>query len=108
MREAREHQEETVTELDDAVRTVVSAMLSGTSTQQVYLEQVIGLCRAKPPPAHRLLAQSERYHRLGRMPSSQYRAVRACVEDALQSPESGRVHGLSGRGAAVPEPRREP
>ena len=108
MAQAPEHEEETVTEHDDAVRTLVSSMLSGSCSEETYLREVSTLCRAKSHAAYRLLSQIERYRRLGRMPTIQYRVVRARIEEALQARKGLSAHRPPPISAAVPPAQREP
>jgi serine/threonine protein kinase len=70
-------------DVDDELRSLLSAILDGRRTEQVYLRDVSALCRAKPQSGHALLLCIDRYRRLGRMPVSQHEKVKACIARAL-------------------------
>jgi serine/threonine protein kinase len=70
-------------DVDDELRSLLSAILDGRRTEQVYLRDVSELCRAKPQSGHALLLCIDRYRRLGRMPVSQHEKVKACIARAL-------------------------
>ena len=67
----------------DQLRSLVSAMLSGTYQEESYLWDVASLCHAKPEFGRRLLALLERYSRLGQMPAAQYTRIRQRIEESL-------------------------
>ena len=70
-------------DVDDELRSLLSAILDGRRPQQVYLRDVSALCRAKPQSGRTLLLCIERYRRLGRMSVLQHETVKACAERAL-------------------------
>src|ERR1700686_2497996 len=72
-----------VGEVDDALLSLVSAMLSGRYKQDLYLWHVSELCRDEPESAPELLGLIDRYYRLGRMPAEQYQKVKAKIEQAM-------------------------
>jgi serine/threonine protein kinase len=75
--------EASVGEADDALRALVSSMLSGTYKEELYLWHVSELCRDEPESAPKLLGLIDRYYRLGRMPAEQYQKVKAKLEQAM-------------------------
>ena len=85
-----------VGEVDDALLSLVSAMLSGRYKEDLYLWHVSELCRDEPESAPELLGLIDRYYRLGRMPAEQYQKVKAKIEQAM------------GTRPASDEPEREP
>jgi serine/threonine protein kinase len=72
-----------VGEVDDALLSLVSAMLSGRYKEDLYLWHVSELCRDEPESAPELLGLIDRYYRLGRMPAQQYQKVKARIEQAM-------------------------
>jgi hypothetical protein len=70
-------------DVDDELRSLLSSILDGRRTEQVYLHEVSELCRAKPQSGHALLLCIDRYRRLGRMSTSQHEKVKACIARAL-------------------------
>jgi serine/threonine protein kinase len=72
-----------VGEVDDALLSLVSAMLSGRYKEDLYLWHVSELCRDEPESAPELLGLIDRYYRLGRMPAEQYQKVKAKIEQAM-------------------------
>jgi serine/threonine protein kinase len=79
-----------VGEADDALRALLSSILSGRYKQQLYLWHVSELCHDEPESAPRLLALVERYHRLGRLPAEQYQQLKATIEQAMGArPDAG-------------------
>jgi len=70
-------------EADDALRALVSSMLSGRYKEKLYLSHVSELCRDEPESAPELLGLIDRYYRLGRMPAVQYQKVKAKIEQAM-------------------------
>jgi hypothetical protein len=72
-----------LSDVDDELRSLLSAILDGRRTEQVYLRDVSTLCRAKPQSGHPLLLCIDRYRRLGRMSVSQHEKVKACIARAL-------------------------
>jgi serine/threonine protein kinase len=85
-----------VGEVDDALLSLVSAMLSGRYKEDLYLWHVSELCRDEPESAPELLGLIDRYYRLGRMPAEQYQKVKAKIEQAM------------GTRPPADEPAREP
>ena len=75
--------EASVGEADDALRALVSSMLSGTYKEELYLWHMSELCRDEPESAPKLLGLIDRYYRLGRMPAEQYQKVKAKLEQAM-------------------------
>src|ERR1700689_576361 len=72
-----------VGEVDDALLSLVSAMLSGRYKEDLYLWHVSELCRDEPESAPELLGLIDRYYRLGRMPAEQYQKIKAKIEQAM-------------------------
>ena len=72
-----------VGEADDALRALVSSILSGVYKEQVYLRHVSELCRDEPDTAPQLLGLIDRYYRLGRMPAPQFQKLKAKIEQAM-------------------------
>jgi serine/threonine protein kinase len=72
-----------VSEADDALRALVSSILSGVYKEQVYLRHVFELCRDEPDTAPQLLGLIDRYYRLGRMPAPQFQKLKAKIEQAM-------------------------
>jgi len=70
---------------DDALRELVSSILSGRYKEETYLWDVSSVCRARPESAPRLLALIDRYKRLGRMPAAQHQKVKARIEQVLRA-----------------------
>jgi serine/threonine protein kinase len=68
---------------DDALRELMSSMLSGRYKEETYLWDVSSVCRSRPESAPRLLALIDRYRRLGRMPASQHEKVKARIEQVM-------------------------
>src|ERR1700723_693234 len=68
---------------EDALRALVSSILSGQHEEQVYLRQVSARCLEEPESAPTLLGLIDRYYRLGRMPAEQYQKVKAKIEQAM-------------------------
>jgi serine/threonine protein kinase len=68
---------------DDALRALVSSILSGVYKEQVYLRHVFELCRDEPDTAPQLLGLIDRYYRLGRMPAPQFQKLKAKIEQAM-------------------------
>jgi serine/threonine protein kinase len=75
--------EASVGESDDALRALVSSILSGRYKEELYLWHVSELCRDEPETASELLGLIDRYYRLGRMPGEQYQKVKAKIEQAM-------------------------
>ncbi len=75
--------EASVGEADDALRALVSSILSGVYKEQVYLRHVSELCRDEPDTAPQLLGLIDRYYRLGRMPAPQFQKLKAKIEQAM-------------------------
>jgi serine/threonine protein kinase len=75
--------EASVGEADDALRALVSSMLSGRYKEELYLSHVSELCRDEPESAPSLLGLIDRYYRLGRMPAEQYQKIKAKIEQAM-------------------------
>lgn len=75
--------EASVGEADDALRALVSSILSGVYKEQVYLRHVSELCRDEPETAPQLLGLIDRYYRLGRMPAPQFQKLKAKIEQAM-------------------------
>jgi len=78
-----ERTEASVGETDDALRALLSSILSGRYKQQLYLWHVSELCRDEPESAPRLLGLVDRYYRLGRLPVGQYQQLKATIEQAM-------------------------
>jgi len=78
-----EFNEAAVGDADDALRALLSSILSGRYKQELYLWHVSELCRDEPESAPRLLALVDRYYRLGRMPLDQYQQLKARIEQAM-------------------------
>src|SRR5450755_1606662 len=70
-------------EVDDALRVLLSSILSGHFNEELYLRHVAELCRDEPESAPELLGLIDRYHRLGRMPAAQFQRVKATIEQAM-------------------------
>jgi hypothetical protein len=70
-------------EVDDALRVLLSSILSGHLNEELYLRHVAELCRDEPESAPELLGLIDRYHRLGRMPAAQFQRVKATIEQAM-------------------------
>lgn len=68
---------------DDALRELVSSMLSGRYQEDTYLWDVSSVCKARPESAPRLLALIDRYKRIGRMPASQHAKVKARIDQVM-------------------------
>jgi serine/threonine protein kinase len=68
---------------DDALRELMSAMLSGRYREETYLWDVSSVCRSRPESAPKLLALIDRYKRLGRMPAAQHEKVKAHIEQVM-------------------------
>jgi hypothetical protein len=68
---------------DDALRVLLSSILSGRYKQELYLWHVSELCRDEPESAPRLLGLVDRYYRLGRMSAEQYQQLKARIEQAM-------------------------
>jgi hypothetical protein len=68
---------------DDALRELMTSMLSGRYKEETYLWDVSSVCRSRPESAPRLLALIDRYRRLGRMPASQHEKVKARIEQVM-------------------------
>jgi Protein kinase domain/Calx-beta domain len=75
--------EASVGEADDALRALLSSMLSGRYKEELYLRHVSELCRDDPESAPKLLGLIDRYYRLGRMPAEQFQKVKARIEQAM-------------------------
>src|SRR5476651_2407501 len=75
--------EASVGEADDALRALVSSMLSGTYKEELYLWHMSELCRDEPESAPKLLGLIDRYFRLGRMPPDQYQRAKAKLEQVM-------------------------
>ena len=75
--------EASVGEADDALRALVSSILSGVYKEQVYLRHVSELCRDEPDTAPQLFGLIDRYYRLGRMPAPQFQKLKAKIEQAM-------------------------
>ncbi|HEX4052099.1 MAG TPA: protein kinase [Steroidobacteraceae bacterium] len=74
----------------DRLRSMVSAMLSGSYPEEVWLRDVSAQCRAKPEFGRSLLALIERYSRLGQMPAAQFNRVRQKIEQSMPAQVSAR------------------
>lgn len=74
-----------LSDADDSLRALMSAMLSGNYAENLYLWDVASLCRANPESAPKLLGLVDRYHRLGRMPRAQQQKVKAKINQVLAS-----------------------
>jgi serine/threonine protein kinase len=72
------------TDGDDALRELLSSILSGRYTEETYLWDVSSVCRARPEAVPRLLALIDRYKRIGRMPAEQYAKIRTRIEQVLE------------------------
>src|ERR1700691_5639941 len=75
--------EASVGEADDALRALVSSILSGRYKEGLYLSHVFELCRDDPESAPSLLGLIDRYYRLGRMPAEQYQKIKSKIEQAM-------------------------
>jgi serine/threonine protein kinase len=75
--------EASIGEEDDALRALVSSMLSGRYKEELYLSHVFELCRDQPESAPSLLGLIDRSYRLGRMPAEQYQKIKAKIEQAM-------------------------
>ena len=75
-------------DMDDELRALLSAILEGRRSPQLYLRDVSALCRGKPQSGRALLLCIDRYHRLGRMSASQHETLKACIERALNATAS--------------------
>ncbi len=101
---------------DDAVRELMSSILSGRYTEETYLADVSSVCRARPTSAPRLVSLLDRYVRLGRMKAPQQQRIKARIEQVLaeqrlRNPVPGRSesparHGVPSRDQAPA--RKEP
>jgi hypothetical protein len=80
-----------VSEADDALRALVSSILSGVYKEQVYLRHVFELCRDEPETAPQLLGLIDRYYRLGRMPAPQFQKLKAKIEQAMGTTKGRRI-----------------
>jgi hypothetical protein len=72
-----------VADADDALRALLSSMLSGRYSEELYLRRVTRLCRDEPEAGPQLLGLIDRYHRLGRMPAEQFQKVKARIEQEM-------------------------
>ncbi|MFI4869080.1 MAG: protein kinase [Steroidobacterales bacterium] len=72
-----------VDEADDALRALVSSILSGHYKEELYLWHVSALSRDEPESAARLLELIERYHRIGRMPAPQYQMLKSTIKQTM-------------------------
>jgi hypothetical protein len=107
-----------VGEADDALRALLSSILSGRYKPQLYLWHVSEMCRDEPGSAPRLLALVDRYYRLGRLPAEQYQQLKATIEQAMGADsgapgvdsEDVATHKLSEAGSpsAAPAPQAAP
>jgi serine/threonine protein kinase len=75
--------QDSIGEADDALRALLSSILSGVYKEQVYLRHVYELCRDEPETAPQLLGLIDRYYRLGRMPAPQFQKLKAKIEQAM-------------------------
>lgn len=89
-------QSDTLSEGDDELRVLVSAILSGERAEETYLEDISSICQRKPQSAAALRAIIGRYHRLGDMPAAQHQRIQATIEEA-EAPQPGR-RAASARG----------
>lgn len=71
------------TDSDDALRELMSSILSGRYTEDTYLGDVESVCRSRPEAAPKLLALIDRYKRIGRMSVAQHDKVRDRIQHAL-------------------------
>ena len=78
-----EFDEAGVDEADDALRALVSSILSGRYREELYLWHVSALSRDEPESAARLLELMERYYRIGRMPAPQYQKLKSTIEQTI-------------------------
>jgi Protein kinase domain/Calx-beta domain len=72
-----------VADADDALRALLSSMLSGRYSEELYLRRVSKLCREEPEAGPQLLGLIDRYYRLGRMPAEQFQKVKARIEQEM-------------------------
>jgi Protein kinase domain len=72
-----------VADAEDALRALLSSMLSGRYSEELYLRRVSRLCREEPEAGPQLLGLIDRYHRLGRMPAEQFQKVKARIEQEM-------------------------
>jgi serine/threonine protein kinase len=72
-----------VADAEDALRALLSSMLSGRYSEELYLRRVSKLCREEPEAGPQLLGLIDRYHRLGRMPAEQFQKVKARIEQEM-------------------------
>ena len=72
-----------VADADDGLRALLSSMLSGRYSEELYLRRVSRLCREQPDTAPQLLGLIDRYYRLGRMPADQFQKVKARIEQEM-------------------------
>jgi hypothetical protein len=72
-----------VADADDALRALLSSMLSGRYSEELYLRRVSRLCRKEPEAAPQLLGLIDRYYRLGRMPAEQFQKIKARIEEEM-------------------------
>ena len=85
-----------VGEADDALRALLSSILSGRYKHELSLWHVSELCHDEPESAPRLLGLVDRYYRLGRLPTGQYQLLKATIEQAMGTrppPDEGRHQG---------------
>src|SRR6202034_3190572 len=75
--------EASVGEADDALRALLSSILSGRYKEELYLPHVFELCRDEPESAPSLLGLIDRYYRLRRMPAEQYQKIKSKIEQAM-------------------------
>lgn len=88
----------------DQLRSLVSAMLSGSYREDSYLWDVVSLCQAKPEFGRRLLALLERYCRLGQMPAAQYRRICERIQSSLPASSAAAGRDRSAPETAAPAP----
>lgn len=88
---------------DDALRELVSAMLSGRYQEETYLWDVSSVCKARPESAPRLLALIDRYKRIGRMPATQHAKVKARIDQVMAANKPAGPKQSSAHLAAVNE-----
>jgi|HubBroStandDraft_6_1064221.scaffolds.fasta_scaffold69674_1 serine/threonine protein kinase len=68
---------------DDALRELMSSMLSGRYKEETYLWDVSSVCRSRPESVPKLLALIDRYKRIGRMSAAQHEKVKARIEQVM-------------------------
>lgn len=97
-----EFTQEPILEGDDAVRTLMSALLSGAYSASSCLDYVGSLCQARPEAGAKLVALLDRYRNLGRISAAQYQTVTAKIEQVLAALKQPDLQAIG----AMPAPRR--